>query len=224
MSAVADWAEEHDEAGGDVDTTPPPATPAGRHVIGVDVDAEVSESVAQAVRNGVRKYLAGIAAEAVATILNEDTVAALQARALQAADQAVQEELNADTASAQRDFEADGDEEPAVETLYGNVDEFVRAFLVVTYRREVSRQGTYKWDARWWMHPEAVARLDALSRVILATAGQLKRSDGRVMASSPVPSARSRQGVERIVCFARLWPIEEPRVSGEPAAAREPSR
>ncbi len=164
MSAVVEWGEEPDEDGGDVDTTAPPRAPAGRHVFGVDVDAEVSDAVGQAVRNEVRKQLAGIAAEAVATILNEDTVAALQARALQAADQAVQEELNADTASAQRDLETDLDEEPEGETFYGNVDEFVREFLVVTYRREVSRQGTYKWDARWWMHPEAVARLDALWR------------------------------------------------------------
>ncbi len=103
-------------------------------MFGVDVDAEVSEAVGKAVRNEVRKQLAGIATEAVATILNEDTVAALHARALQAADQAVQEELNADTASAQRDLEADVDEEPAAETFYGNVDEFVREFLVVTYR------------------------------------------------------------------------------------------
>lgn len=164
MSAVAEWGEEPDEAGGDVDTTASPAAPAGRHVFGVDVGAEVSKAVGQAVRNEVRKQLAGIAAEAVATILNEDTVAALQARALHAADQAVQEELNADTDNAQRDLEADVDEEPERETFYGNVDEFVREFLVVTYRREISRQGSYKWDPRWWMHPEAVARLDALWR------------------------------------------------------------
>ncbi len=162
MSSVAEWGEEPDEAGGDVDTTAPPATPAGRHVFGVDVDAEVSEAVGKAVRNEVRKQLAGIAAEAVATILNEDTVAALQARALQAADQAVQEELNAEAGEPEPAAEDEQETEP--ETFYGNVDEFVREFLVVTYRREISRQGTYKWDARWWMHPEAVARLDALWR------------------------------------------------------------
>lgn len=162
MSTVAEWSDEPDEAGGDVDTTAPPATPADRHVFGVDVDAEVSEAVGASVRKEIRKQLAGIAAEAVATVLNEDTLASLRARAHQAADQAVQEELDADTAGpAPEPLE---EEDPEPETFYGNVDEFVREFLVVTYRRELSRQGTYKWDARWWMHPEAVARLDALWR------------------------------------------------------------
>lgn len=53
-------------------------------------------------------------------------------------------------------------EEP--ETFYGSADEFVREFLIVTYRREVSPKGDFRWDPRWWMHPEAVARLDALWR------------------------------------------------------------
>jgi hypothetical protein len=50
------------------------------------------------------------------------------------------------------------------ETFYGSTDEFVREFLVVSYRREVSPKGDFRWDPRWWMHPEAVARLDALWR------------------------------------------------------------
>jgi len=53
---------------------------------------------------------------------------------------------------------------PEPETFYGSADEFVREFLVVTYRREVSPKGDYRWDGRWWMHPEAVARIDALWR------------------------------------------------------------
>jgi hypothetical protein len=53
-------------------------------------------------------------------------------------------------------------EEP--ETFYGSVDEFVREFLVLQYRREVSPKGDFRWDPRWWMHPEAVSRLDSLWR------------------------------------------------------------
>ena len=50
------------------------------------------------------------------------------------------------------------------ETFYGSLDEFVREFLILQYRREVSPKGDFRWDPRWWMHPEAVARLDALWR------------------------------------------------------------
>ena len=50
------------------------------------------------------------------------------------------------------------------ETFYGSADEFVRKFLILTYRREVSPRGEFRWDPQWWMHPEAVARLDALWR------------------------------------------------------------
>lgn len=63
---------------------------------------------------------------------------------------------------------AEDDEDDAVlpepETFYGSADEFVREFLVVTYRREVSPKGEYRWHGRWWMHPEAVARIEALWR------------------------------------------------------------
>lgn len=61
----------------------------------------------------------------------------------------------------------DDDAEDAREvpqTFYGSADEFVREFLTVTYRREVSPKGAYRWDPKWWMHPEAVARIDALWR------------------------------------------------------------
>lgn len=58
--------------------------------------------------------------------------------------------------------DADLLEEP--ETFYGSLDEFVREFLILQYRREVSPMGEFRWDSRWWMHPEAVSRLDALWR------------------------------------------------------------
>ncbi|MBD8661475.1 DUF4913 domain-containing protein [Frigoribacterium sp. CFBP 8754] len=65
------------------------------------------------------------------------------------------------------DADDDVDEDGALEqpeTFYGSADEFVREFLIVTYRREVSPKGEFRWDPQWWMHPEAVARLDALWR------------------------------------------------------------
>lgn len=68
---------------------------------------------------------------------------------------------NTDTWEADK---AEDDELEEPETFYGSVDEFVREFLIVQYRREISPMGDFRWDARWWMHPEAVARLDALWR------------------------------------------------------------
>jgi len=67
-------------------------------------------------------------------------------------------------------FEREGaDEEPAeaeeapaaVQPFYGSVDEFVREFLVKTYRRRIDGKGAV-WAADWWRYPEAVCRLDAL--------------------------------------------------------------
>lgn len=46
---------------------------------------------------------------------------------------------------------------PEPETLYGSADDFVREFLVVMYRREVSPKADYRRDGHWWMHPDAVA-------------------------------------------------------------------
>jgi hypothetical protein len=34
----------------------------------------------------------------------------------------------------------------APETFYGSADEFVREFLTMTYRREVSPRDDYRWD------------------------------------------------------------------------------
>ena len=50
---------------------------------------------------------------------------------------------------------------PMVQPFYGSVDEFVREFLVKTYRRCIDGKGAV-WAADWWKYPEAVCRLDAL--------------------------------------------------------------
>ena len=107
--------------------------------------------------------------------------------------------------------EDDAPEQP--ETFYGSADEFVREFLIVTYRREVSPKGDFRWDPRWWMHPEAVARLDALWRtwehfrndgatgmsvwwrdhadhhmgVLLSSAGPFAKTSGTTEPGDPLP-------------------------------------
>ncbi|MGO1834331.1 MAG: DUF4913 domain-containing protein, partial [Actinomycetaceae bacterium] len=46
---------------------------------------------------------------------------------------------------------------------YGSVDEFVREYLRNVYSRRID--GRHRvWAGRWWEHPEAVIRLDALWR------------------------------------------------------------
>jgi len=48
-------------------------------------------------------------------------------------------------------------------THYADVYEFVHEFLVHVYARRVSRQNTrFRWCPQWYLHPEAVARLEAL--------------------------------------------------------------
>lgn len=62
------------------------------------------------------------------------------------------------------------DDEPAL--IYPTLPEFVEEFLVPTYRRWIGGVGgrnpngedSFWWDAKWWLHPEAVQRLEALWR------------------------------------------------------------
>ncbi|MEJ7831574.1 MAG: DUF4913 domain-containing protein [Nocardioides sp.] len=46
--------------------------------------------------------------------------------------------------------------------VFANVYLFVRDFLTTVYARPVRDQGSWKWCARWWEHPEALSRLEAL--------------------------------------------------------------
>jgi len=60
---------------------------------------------------------------------------------------------------------AEGDTDDAAEagTRYADVYEFVHEFLVHIYARRVSRQNTrFRWCPQWYLHPEAVSRLEAL--------------------------------------------------------------
>lgn len=47
--------------------------------------------------------------------------------------------------------------------VYISVVEFVENYLSLVYRREVGK-GRRVWCPQWWLHSEAVARLDALWR------------------------------------------------------------
>jgi len=61
-----------------------------------------------------------------------------------------------DTAGASEDADEAG-------THYADVYEFVHEFLVHIYARRVSRQNTrFRWCPQWYLHPEAVSRLEAL--------------------------------------------------------------
>ncbi len=46
---------------------------------------------------------------------------------------------------------------------FGSVDEFVRDYLRLVYRRRIDGR-TRCWAGRWWLYDEAVVRLDALWR------------------------------------------------------------
>ncbi|MBG6240196.1 cytochrome P450 [Mycetocola sp. CAN_C7] len=63
--------------------------------------------------------------------------------------------------------EDDSPEEPnpEPELFYGSADEFVRERLRFMYSRRVGGgNASFRWSARWWEHPEALARIDALWR------------------------------------------------------------
>ena len=58
------------------------------------------------------------------------------------------------------------DEKPAgddVRLYYGSVDEFVREYLRLAYRRPINGRSRV-WAAEWWRYDEAVIRLEALWR------------------------------------------------------------
>ena len=49
--------------------------------------------------------------------------------------------------------------------FYGSADEFVRERLRYMYARRVGPgNASFRWAARWWDYPEALARIDALWR------------------------------------------------------------
>lgn len=103
-------------------------------------------------------------------------------------------------------------------TLFPNVYVFVRDHLVHVYEREANKQSAFRWCSRWFEHPEAVSRLEALWKAFEAL-----RQDPGVGASvwwrdhaDPVMSALSsgqgafrQRSPEKHVLSAPL-PMEEP--------------
>ena len=54
--------------------------------------------------------------------------------------------------------------EDAPQLHFANLDEFVREFVVKTFRRRVGPQAKYRWAADWFRNSEAIVRLEAMWR------------------------------------------------------------
>lgn len=60
---------------------------------------------------------------------------------------------------------AGGEDEAPASTYFGSVDEWMRVWMLPTYRRIIKGpQGGVVWRADWWRSAEAVSRLEALWR------------------------------------------------------------
>lgn len=152
---VANVDEEPDELVGPADV--------GRKVAaaldGLDVasiaGSMVAATITAEIRRQVQQEVAPIVTEAVAAVLTPDRLDALREAATAAAE--------AELAPAAEARVSD-DEVPAL--YYGSVDEFVREFVCLVFRRNVGEEGRadYRWSARWWESAEAITRLEAMWR------------------------------------------------------------
>ncbi len=52
----------------------------------------------------------------------------------------------------------------APQLAYPSVADWVQQYLVVVYARPIDTSGRFSWCRRWWLHDEALDRLDALWR------------------------------------------------------------
>ena len=162
---MSDWGDAgYDEDGIEaepIDVDDAPATP-GR-AFGLDIGGLAGEFVDAAVKNAVRKQVAEMAAAAVDEALTPELIEARRQRAATAATAAVTEQVEANEAE-QTDVDDAGDE-PVEALYYGSVDEFVREYLRLVYRRRVDGRGQHRvWAGEWWRYDEAVIRLEALWR------------------------------------------------------------
>lgn len=157
---MTDWG---DEAHGieaepyDVDEASTPREP-GR-LFGIDIQ-ELARSVAgpalrQVVQKAVTDAVKDAMQAAVEEALDPTVLEELQLQAGTAAARALDDEL------AVLEEEPEPADEPTL--YYGSVDEFVREYLILAYRRRVDGQRTM-WAADWWKYDEAVIRLEALWR------------------------------------------------------------
>lgn len=69
------------------------------------------------------------------------------------------------------DTEIPGPDQPpgAPQLAYPSVADWVQQYLVVVYARPIDTSGRFFWCRRWWLHDEALDRLDALWRAWEAT-------------------------------------------------------
>jgi len=83
------------------------------------------------------------------------------------------------TEEATEEAAAETEEAPAPELVYGSTQEWLTEWLLPTYRRYISPNGSQStWCPSWWMHAEAVIRLEALWR-----AWEYLRLDGQTGSS-----------------------------------------
>lgn len=111
---------------------------------------DLTAGIERAVQAAVRKRLDQVAAAALETVFDKDTLTQLQG----AANTAVRAVLDAPPVTA---------EEPATELYFPTVLAFVTQHLAPTYRRSLSANSA-TWCPEWWKHAEAIARLEALWR------------------------------------------------------------
>lgn len=109
----------------------------------------VADTISKEIQRQVRNQVAPIITDAVAQVLTPERLADLRAAAV---------------AAAEAELAAPDEPEPETpELYYGSVDEFVREFLIGTFRRKIDQYGL-RWPARWWESTEAIIRLEALWR------------------------------------------------------------
>jgi hypothetical protein len=187
-----DWADDYDDdapippqdgndvAAGDVDAI---AAAAKRRAFGIDIGQVAEQYVAQAVDAQIKKQIAEVAAESVASVFTEEVLEDLRDRSARAAEEALRAQIEADEADTTTQPAPDGtgtDDEAEAEPqlLFGSVDEWVRVWLRVTYRRRIDGDKV-KWEPDWWRFPEAVNRLDVLWRAW----EQMRREPGASMSA-----------------------------------------
>lgn len=66
------------------------------------------------------------------------------------------------SSEAQEPTSSSSETQEPTERVYGDLESWLTDEFIPMYRREVA--GDFRWCARWWEHPEAVLRLEALWR------------------------------------------------------------
>lgn len=187
----SDWADDYDDDapippqdGNDAAGTDAAAAAidaaAKRRAFGIDIGQVAEQYVAQTVDAQIKKQIAEVAAASVQAVFTDEVIENLRERSARAAEEALRAQVEADEAdTTEKPAPGDGtgeDGEPEPQLLFGSVDEWVRVWLRVTYRRRIDGDKT-KWEPDWWRYPEAVNRLDVLWRAW----EQMRREPGSSM-------------------------------------------